>query len=96
MHVISTNPALYSEVCECGVLNTILGLLAHENVDIAAATISLIEVYPYNLSYLLHLQDLIDVEAVEDSLEDARKLLSVLFGQQMPVMLLQAVYVWKL
>ena len=44
MHIISTNPALYGEVISCGVLNTILGLLAHDNVDIAAAAISLLEV----------------------------------------------------
>jgi hypothetical protein len=52
LQVIATNPSLYPEVLRLGVLTTILGLFAHDNVDIVAAAIEVISVtLPARSSY---------------------------------------------
>ncbi|XP_015783935.1 beta-catenin-like protein 1 [Tetranychus urticae] len=43
MQVISTQPELYHVLLELNVLTTLLGLLVHENTDIACAVVSLLQ-----------------------------------------------------
>ncbi len=44
MHVIATQPDLYELLVEHGAVNSVLQLLAHENSDIAAAVVHLLQV----------------------------------------------------
>lgn len=45
MHSIATVPSLYGIVVETNALDTLLQLLGHENIDIVAATVHLLQVY---------------------------------------------------
>ncbi len=43
MHALSTRPDLYPLFMESNCLQLLLGLLSHENIDITAAVISLLQ-----------------------------------------------------
>ena len=69
LHVIATAPEFYSIVVEARSLQTLLGLLNHENSDIALAVIDL-------------LQEMTDVDTLTESEEGAEILIDALLGGQ--------------
>lgn len=48
MHVIATQPDLYELLVEHGAVESILQLLVHENTDIIAAVVNLLQVRRFN------------------------------------------------
>lgn len=68
MHVISTQPELYHIMVDLNVVPTLLGLLSHENTDIACAVVA----------FLQELSDLDDVQ----ELDHVRVLLDALINGQ--------------
>ncbi|XP_041859547.1 beta-catenin-like protein 1 [Melanotaenia boesemani] len=69
MHVIATMPDLYHLLVELNAVHSLLGLLSHENTDVAIAVVDL-------------LQELTDIDTLHESEEGAEVLIdSVLEGQ---------------
>ena len=77
LHVIATAPEFYSTVVEARSLQTLLGLLSHENSDIALAVIDL-------------LQEMTDVDTLTESEEGAEILIDALLGGQAIGLLVQS------
>lgn len=73
MHVIATQPSLYNIFINLNVIPTFLGLLSHENTDIACAIVALV-------------QELIDLDDVEE-IDQVGKLMDVLIDSQIIVLL---------
>ena len=69
LHVIATVPEHYPILTELNVVETLVGLLSHDNSDIAIAIIDL-------------LQEMTDVDALNDSEEEAIGLMDALLNQQ--------------
>ena len=69
MHVIATVPEHYPILSELNVLETLVGLLSHDNSDIAIAVIDL-------------LQEMTDVDALNESEEEAIGMMDALLKQQ--------------
>lgn len=76
LHVLATVPELYPTMVEMNCLQTMIGLLSHENSDIIIAVVSL-------------LQELTDVGQLEDSDEGAETLMNALLEQQLIALLVQ-------
>lgn len=74
MHIIATQPSLYDLFISLNVVNTILGLLSHENTDVACAVVEL-------------LQELTDLDDVEE-IDEVGKLMDVLLENQIIVLLI--------
>ncbi|RNA11195.1 beta-catenin 1, partial [Brachionus plicatilis] len=69
MHAVSTRPDFYPILLESNFLQSLLSLINHENIDISAAVISL-------------LQELTDLESSMENLEEIKSLIDYLFEQQ--------------
>lgn len=76
MHAIATQPDLYPVIVEFGMVNILMQLLGHENTDIVAAIINL-------------LQELTDVEILNESEEGAEVLIDELLKNQIIETLVQ-------
>ena len=76
LHVLATVPELYPTIVEMNCLQTMIGLLSHENSDIIIAVVNL-------------LQELTDVGQLEDSDEGADALMTALLEQQLVALLVQ-------
>ena len=76
LHVIATVPEHYAILSELNVVETLVGLLSHDNSDIAIAVIDL-------------LQEMTDVDALNDSEEEAMGLMDALLNQQLIAVLVQ-------
>jgi beta-catenin-like protein 1 len=72
LHALATVPELYQVAVENKLVPTLLGLLAHDNSDVAIAVVNL-------------LQELTDIE--DDDQEDAAVLIDVLLEQQICALL---------
>lgn len=68
LHVVATVPEYYPILIETNIVQTILGLLSHDNSDISIAVIDL-------------LQELSDEEAVTDSQEELEALVDTLLAE---------------
>lgn len=75
MKNVATVPSLYPVVVELGVVSSILGLLNHDNTDIAVAVVDL-------------LQELTDVDTLAESEEGANDLIQALLERQISSLLL--------
>lgn len=73
MHVISTQPSLYDTAIQMNLLPQLLGLLSHENTDIACSVVALI-------------QELTDLDDV-DEIEQVGRLMDALIDGQITVAL---------
>ncbi len=69
LHVIATVPEYYVFLIEVNVIQTLVGLLSHDNSDLAIAVINL-------------LQELTDVDTLNESEEEAVRLIEALLGEQ--------------
>ena len=69
LHVIATVPEYYPLLIETNALQTIVGLLSHDNSDVSIAVIDL-------------LQELTDVDSVTESEEEAEALIDALLSEQ--------------
>jgi len=69
LHALATVPELYSLAVDQKLVPTILGLLSHENTDIAVAVVNL-------------LQELTDIDTLNESQEEASTLIDSLLEQQ--------------
>ena len=78
LHVIATVPEHYPILIELNILETLVGLLSHDNSDVAIAVIDL-------------LQEMTDVDALNDSEEEAIGLMDALLKQQVRL----GVGVWR-
>ncbi|XP_054722689.1 beta-catenin-like protein 1 [Uloborus diversus] len=77
MHVIATQPDLYHLLVELNAVSSLLGLLSHENTDIAIAVVDL-------------LQEMTDVDVLnEGSAEGAAALVDALLEAQVVALLVQ-------
>ncbi|XP_065828455.1 beta-catenin-like protein 1 [Oscarella lobularis] len=76
LHAIATVPELYPLVVNLNAVTSLLGLLTHENSDIAIAVIDLI-------------QELTDVDALTESEEGAQELIDTLVDGQVIALLVQ-------
>ncbi|KHN88155.1 Beta-catenin-like protein 1 [Toxocara canis] len=76
MHVLAAQPELYDLLVDLGAASTLLQLLAHENSDIIAATVNL-------------LQELSDVDTVNEGGEGAARLIDALVSGQLIETLVQ-------
>uniref|UniRef100_UPI00358EA57A beta-catenin-like protein 1 n=1 Tax=Myxine glutinosa TaxID=7769 RepID=UPI00358EA57A len=76
MHVLATIPEQYHLLVELDAVNSLLGLLGHDNTDIAIAVVDL-------------LQELTDVDAVSGSEEGAQMLTDALLEGQVVALLVQ-------
>eukprot|EP00794_Sanderia_malayensis_P018782 gene18782-20673_t len=76
MHIIATVPEYYPIVIKLNAANTLLGLLNHENSDISIAVIDL-------------LQEMTDVDALNESDEDAENFIETLLELQIVAVLVQ-------
>ncbi|XP_055343721.1 beta-catenin-like protein 1 [Paramacrobiotus metropolitanus] len=76
LHIIATQPDLYSVVLQMNTMQTLTQLLSHENTDISIAVVDL-------------LQELTDVDTLTESVEDATKLVDAILQQQVVASLLQ-------
>ncbi|VDK79509.1 unnamed protein product [Litomosoides sigmodontis] len=76
MHALATQPDLYELLVDHGATTTLLQLLAHENSDIVAAVINL-------------LQELTDVDTLNEGEGGAAKLIDVLVADQLIETLVQ-------
>ena len=75
LHALATVPELYQVAVENKLVPTLLGLLAHDNSDVAIAVVNL-------------LQELTDIE--DDNQEDAAALIDALLEQQVCALLVHA------
>lgn len=69
MHNIATVPDLYPLIVDLNCVPSILGLLSHENTDIAVAAVNL-------------LQELLDIDTINESEEGAESLIQALVDNQ--------------
>ncbi|XP_002738738.2 beta-catenin-like protein 1 [Saccoglossus kowalevskii] len=76
MHVIATVPELYHNVVDLNVVQSLLGLLTHENTDISVAVVDL-------------LQEMTDVDTLNESYEGATVLIDALLDHQVVATLVQ-------
>ncbi|XP_060793719.1 beta-catenin-like protein 1 isoform X1 [Neoarius graeffei] len=76
MHVITTIPELYHLLVELNAVQSLLGLLSHENTDIAIAVVDL-------------LQELTDVDTLNESEEGAEVLIDALLEGQVVALMVQ-------
>ncbi|XP_070575194.1 beta-catenin-like protein 1 [Ptychodera flava] len=76
MHVIATVPDLYHHVVELNGVQSLLGLLTHDNTDISVATVDL-------------LQEMTDVDTLNESEEGATALIDSLLDNQVVATLVQ-------
>ncbi|XP_031552386.1 beta-catenin-like protein 1 isoform X2 [Actinia tenebrosa] len=76
LHIIATAPELYHHIVELNAVNTMLGLLSHENTDIAVNVIDL-------------LQEMTDVDTLNESEEGATALIDALLEGQVIALLVQ-------
>lgn len=76
MHSIAAQPDLYPVMAEYGVVNALIQLIGHENTDIVAAVVNL-------------LQELTDVEILNESEEGAEILIDELLKNQIIETLVQ-------
>ena len=74
LHALATVPELYSIAVESKLIPSLLGLLSHENSDIAVAVVNL-------------LQELTDVDTLNESQEEAAVLIDALLEQQICALL---------
>ncbi|XP_071331570.1 beta-catenin-like protein 1 isoform X1 [Trachinotus anak] len=76
MHVIATMPDLYHLLVELNAVQSLLGLLSHENTDVAIAVVDL-------------LQELTDIDTLHESEEGAEVLIDALLEGQVVALLVQ-------
>uniref|UniRef100_A0A1A7WBA9 Catenin, beta like 1 n=1 Tax=Iconisemion striatum TaxID=60296 RepID=A0A1A7WBA9_9TELE len=76
MHVIATIPDLYHLLVELNAVHSLLGLLSHENTDVAIAVVDL-------------LQELTDIDTLHESEEGAEVLIDALLEGQVVALLVQ-------
>ncbi|XP_053281158.1 beta-catenin-like protein 1 [Pleuronectes platessa] len=76
MHVIATMPDLYHLLVELNSVHSLLGLLSHENTDVAIAVVDL-------------LQELTDIDTLQESEEGAEVLIDALLEGQVVALLVQ-------
>ncbi|XP_075908283.1 beta-catenin-like protein 1 [Petromyzon marinus] len=76
MHVIATMPELYPLLVDLNSVTSLLGLLSHDNTDIAIEVVDL-------------LQELTDVDTLHESQEGARTLTDALLNEQVVALLVQ-------
>ncbi|XP_031724612.1 beta-catenin-like protein 1 [Anarrhichthys ocellatus] len=76
MHVIATMPDLYHLLVELNAVHSLLGLLSHENTDVAIAVVDL-------------LQELTDIDTLQESEEGAEVLVDALLEGQVVALLVQ-------
>ena len=69
LHVVATVPEYYPVLVETNVVQTLLGLLSHDNSDIAIAVVDL-------------LQELTDVDTLSENEEEAAGLIDALLNEQ--------------
>ena len=85
LHVIATVPEYYPILVETNAVQTLMGLLSHDNSDIAIAVIDL-------------MQEMTDVDTVNESEEEAEKLIEAMLEEQVipvcPVKQRMYVYMW--
>ncbi|XP_034052229.1 beta-catenin-like protein 1 [Gymnodraco acuticeps] len=77
MHVIATMPDLYHLLVELNAVHSLLGLLSHENTDVAIAVVDL-------------LQELTDIDTLQESEEGAEVLIDSLLEGQVVALLVQS------
>uniref|UniRef100_A0A7N6A316 Beta-catenin-like protein 1 N-terminal domain-containing protein n=1 Tax=Anabas testudineus TaxID=64144 RepID=A0A7N6A316_ANATE len=83
MHVIATMPDLYHLLVELNAVNSLLGLLSHENTDILSRDLTV-----YNAVVDL-LQELTDIDTLHESEEGAEVLIDALLEGQVVALLVQ-------
>ncbi|XP_077982087.1 beta-catenin-like protein 1 [Glandiceps talaboti] len=76
MHVIATVPELYHHIVDLNAVQSLLGLLTHDNTDISVATVDL-------------LQELTDVDTLSESEDGATALIDALLDNQVVATLVQ-------
>lgn len=76
MHVIATIPELYHLLVELNAVNSLLGLLSHDNTDISIAVVDL-------------LQELTDIDTLHESEESAETLIDALLEGQVVALMVQ-------
>uniref|UniRef100_J3S884 Beta-catenin-like protein 1-like n=1 Tax=Crotalus adamanteus TaxID=8729 RepID=J3S884_CROAD len=76
MHVIATMPDLYHLLVELNAVHSLLGLLGHDNTDVAIAVVDL-------------LQELTDIDTLHESEEGAEVLIDALVEGQVVALLVQ-------
>ncbi|XP_014668512.1 PREDICTED: beta-catenin-like protein 1 [Priapulus caudatus] len=76
LHVVATMPELYHILVELHTVQSLLGLLSHDNTDISVAVVSL-------------LQELTDTETLTESEEDVEILIDALMKEQLVGTLVQ-------
>ncbi|XP_005931544.1 beta-catenin-like protein 1 [Maylandia zebra] len=76
MHVIATMPDLYHLLVELNAVHSLLGLLSHENTDVAIAVVDL-------------LQELTDIDTLHESEDGAEVLIDALLEGQVVALLVQ-------
>ena len=69
LHVVATVPEYYPILIEVNAIQTMVGLLSHDNSDVAIAVIDL-------------LQELTDVDTLNESEEEAVRLIEALLNEQ--------------
>lgn len=79
LHVVATVPEHYQALIETNAVQTLVGLLSHDNSDIAIAVIDL-------------LQELTDVDTLNESEEEAERLIEGLLGEQVCFVIWYRVY----
>ena len=63
LHVVAAAPDLYAVLCKHGAVESVLGLLAHDNTDVSISAVDL-------------LHDLLDADTLADCEDDARPLVN--------------------
>ena len=76
LRVIATAPELYPDFVQLECVQSLLGLLSHENTDIAVAVVDL-------------LQELTDIDALNESEEGTEALISSLISNQVSALIIQ-------
>ncbi|XP_065064938.1 beta-catenin-like protein 1 [Rhopilema esculentum] len=76
MHILATVPQYYPIIVKLNAVNTLLGLITHENTDISIAVVDL-------------LQEMTDVENVSDDDEETDQLFDALLESQVVAVLVQ-------
>ena len=69
LHIIATVPEYYPVLVETNVVQTLLGMLSHDNTDISLAVVDL-------------LQELTDIDTLAENEEEAEGLVDALLGEQ--------------
>ncbi|XP_001632238.2 beta-catenin-like protein 1 isoform X1 [Nematostella vectensis] len=76
LHVLATVPEMYHSIVDLNAVNTMLGLISHDNTDISIAVIDL-------------LQEMTDVDTLNESKEGASALIDALLEGQVIALLVQ-------